>query len=51
VIQQLSALGVLLAATPAAGVLAPVAGTTQVRIRLDGGPAGAIFDDVTLWEE
>jgi hypothetical protein len=34
-----------------AAALTPVAGVTQVRIRLEGGLAGATFDNVWLWEQ
>ena len=51
VFEQFSALGVLLGVTPATSLLTPISGTTEVRVRLDGGPTGATFDDVNLWEE
>ncbi|MGH3071829.1 MAG: CARDB domain-containing protein [Gaiellaceae bacterium] len=48
VLQQLSALGVVLAETPATALLTTVAGATQVRVKLVGP---GTFDDVRLWEE
>jgi hypothetical protein len=47
-LQQLSPLGVVLAETPATGLLTALAGTTQVRVKLVGP---GTFDDVRLWEE
>jgi hypothetical protein len=48
VLQQLSALGVVLAETPATALLTAIAGATQVRVKLVGP---GTFDDVRLWEE
>ncbi|MGI9110933.1 MAG: CARDB domain-containing protein [Gaiellaceae bacterium] len=50
VVQQLSAAGVLLASSPLAAALTPVAGVTQVRIVLNGGLGGATFDNVFMGE-
>jgi CARDB protein len=51
VVQQLSALGAIVASTPLAASLTSPAGVTQVRIRLEGGAAGGTFDNVWLWEQ
>jgi hypothetical protein len=52
VVEQLSALGTVLSAAPAVGLLTPVTGAASVRIRLAGGVGGATtFDDVWLWED
>ena len=48
VLQQLNALGVVLAETPATALLTTVAGATQIRVELVGP---GTFDDVRLWEE
>jgi hypothetical protein len=50
VVEQLSAAGALLASTPLAPTLTPLAGVTQVRIRLTGGLGGATFDNVWMGE-
>jgi hypothetical protein len=47
-LQQLSALGIVLAETPVTALLTTVAGATQVRVKLVGP---GTFDDVRLWEE
>ncbi len=52
VVEQLSALGAVISAAPAVGLVTPVSGATSVRIRLQGGLTGVTtFDDVWLWEE
>jgi hypothetical protein len=48
VVQQLSSTGAVLASVPLAAALAPVTGTTQVRIVLTGGVGGATFDNVWM---
>jgi hypothetical protein len=50
VVEQLSAAGALLASTPLTPTLTPLAGVTQVRIRLTGGLGGATFDNVWMGE-
>jgi hypothetical protein len=51
VVQQLSALGGVLASAPLGSTLTPLAGVTQVRIVLNGGLVGATtFDNVWMGE-
>ena len=51
VVQQLSALGAVLASAPLGATLTPLAGVTQVRIVLKGGLAGVTtFDNVWMAE-
>jgi hypothetical protein len=50
VVQQLSALGVVLASVPLVPTLTTVAGAAQVRIVLTGGLGGARFDNVWMGE-
>ena len=51
VVQQLSALGGVLASAPLGATLTPLAGVTQVRIVLRGGLVGATtFDNVWMGE-
>jgi hypothetical protein len=50
VVQQLSAAGAVLASAPLTTTLTPLAGVTQVRIRLEGALGGATFDNVWMEE-
>ena len=51
VVQQLSALGGVLASAPLGATLTPLAGVTQVRIVLKGGLVGSTaFDNVWMGE-
>jgi hypothetical protein len=50
VVQQLSSTGAVLASSPLTAALAPLAGTTQVRIVLTGALGGARFDNVWMAE-
>jgi hypothetical protein len=49
-VQQLSAAGAVLASAPLTTTLTPLAGVTQVRIRLEGALGGATFDNVWMEE-
>jgi hypothetical protein len=50
VVEQLSAVGAVIASTPLTATLTPLAGVTQVRIRLTGALGGATFDNVWMGE-
>jgi hypothetical protein len=49
-VQQLSALGSVLASVPLTPTLTTVAGTAQVRLVLKGAVGGARFDNLGMWE-